>query len=550
VLEKPTTTTATARCPASARRMANNFFAYHGIWAPGIRMFRRVRFPTKALILALALTLPLLLLLAVLWSLSHDQSLQSRLDATRQHVEIAHGILRWARAQVENGNLTQTQAQQLALRQLATLRYDGNEYFWVNDMQPRMVMHPVKPELNGKDLRDFQDPTGNRLFQQFVSLVEKQGKGFVRYQWPKPGSDHPVDKVSYVMGFDDWGWIIGSGVYIDDVRAAARQGAAWIAAVLAAVMAVGGYLFICFCRVIDGGLRETSRHLRAMTSGDLTTTPRPWGTDEAADLLHELQAMQASVAAIVSRVRQSSTGIVGMSRDIAAGAEDLSTRTELAAANLQVSTAAMDQIASTVQRTAEHTAEASHVANAGAAMAAHGGQAMCEMVQTMDNIRTSATTVCDIINTVNGIAFQTNLLALNAAVEAARAGDHGRGFTVVAHEVRTLAQRCACAAQEIQRLITHTVQQVEAGADRVRASGKTIGEMVQASHRVDTLLAAVATSAVAQNREVTQVAGMFQELDRMTQQNAALVDRTAAAAVAMRAQADALASEVDRFRTA
>ena len=145
---------------------------------------------------------PMLALLAWLLTSQAEQAMQGRMDSTRQVVEVARGIVSAAHTEEAAGALTREQAQKLALRPLEKLRYDGKEYFWINDMQPRMLMHPIKPELNGKELGGMKDPNGLALFNAMVAVVRKDGKGFVAYQWPKPGSDKPVDKISFVQGFE------------------------------------------------------------------------------------------------------------------------------------------------------------------------------------------------------------------------------------------------------------------------------------------------------------------------------------------------------------
>jgi methyl-accepting chemotaxis protein len=444
--------------------------------------------------------------------------------------------------------MSREQAQMLARQAIAPLRYEGSEYFWINDMQPRVVMHPIKPELDGKDVGDLKDPSGLALFKAFVETVRKSGKGFVAYQWPKPGSDKPVDKISYVQGFEPWGWVIGSGIYIGDLRDALMQRLAWILAWVVIATLPACYLFLSFYRVMDGGLKETRRHLRAITDGDLTSTPSPWGKDEAAQLMLDLRAMQDSLRSMVLRVRASSDDIVHSSKEIANGAMDLSSRTESAAASLEQSAASMEQIASTVKSTSSHTDEASRVAHHNAEAAAQGGRVMAEVVHTMEGIRASSARIGEIIGTIDGIAFQTNILALNAAVEAARAGEQGRGFAVVASEVRSLAQRSAAAAREIKALIGTSVEQVESGTAVVRKAGVTIEDIVASSQRVNALLGEVATGAREQTLGIGQIGQAVQELDRVTQQNAALVEQTAAASSAMADQAHALAEEVARFR--
>ena len=539
---------ATLPAPPSSHPGRGDFFSYHGLWAPGVRLFRRLRFSAKAMIISLALVLPLLGLVG--WELYNQDraALKAREDATREHVEIASHIVAWAHAQEVAGKLDRAQAQRAAREAIATLRYGANEYFWINDMDARVLMHPMKPELDGQDASGIKDPNGVAVFKAFVAKVRESGKGFVAYQWPKPGSDKPVDKISYVQGFEPWGWVVGSGVYVGDLRDATWGLLIVDAAVVLASMLLAGYLFLSFYRVMDGGLKETRRHLRAMTEGDLTTSPSPWGHDEAAQLMLDLRNMQDSLRQMVLRVRRGSSEIVHSSSEIASGALDLSARTEQTAANLEESAASMEEITSTVKNSAEHAAEAARVAARNAEIATEGGQVMREVVHTMEAIRDSSNRIAEIIGTIDGIAFQTNILALNAAVEAARAGEQGRGFAVVAGEVRTLAQRSAAAAREIKDLIGRSVGQVEAGAGIVERAGTTMKDIVAASQRVDQLLGEIAHGAQEQSLGVGQIGAAVQELDRMTQQNAALVEETAAASSAMKDQAQALAHEVDRFR--
>ena len=533
---------------ALATADASGFFAHHGLWAPGVRLFRSLGFAAKAAIISLAFVVPSALLVAWLLMAQYQDAMQAHRDATRQHVEVAHGILAWAHAQESGGHLSREQAQQLARRSIAALRYDGNEYFWINDMHPRVVMHPIKPELDGKEVGDLKDPNGLPLFRAFVAKVQAEGKGFVAYQWPKPGGTQAVDKVSYVQGFAPWGWIIGTGIYVDEVWQVFVQRLAWVVGAVTGASLLAAYLFSSFYRVIDGGINETRRHLRAIAAGDLTTAPAPWGRDEAAQLMLELRTMQDALRDMVRRVRASGGIIVQSSHEIASGASDLSSRTESAAASLEQSAASMEQISATVKSSLASTEEAARVARHSAESAADGGRIMQEMVQTMEGIRASSARIAEIIGTIDGIAFQTNILALNAAVEAARAGEQGRGFAVVAAEVRTLAQRSAGAAREIKALIGGSVDQVETGAAVVRKAGAAIDEIVTSSRRVDALLGEVATGAREQSTGIAQIGQAVADLDQMTQQNAALVEQTAAAAGTMRSQAQALAQDVARFR--
>ncbi|NYT22784.1 cache domain-containing protein [Alcaligenaceae bacterium] len=538
------------RAPRRARADTGkgDFFAYHGVWAPGIRLFRRLSFKAKAGIIAAVIVLPLLALLGWQLAARNDDALQARMDATRQVVEVAHSILASYHAREAAGELTREQAMAQALRDIARVRYGGDEYFWVNDMQPTMIMHPISPQLDGQALGGVKDPNGLDLFNVMVAVARQHGEGVVGYQWPRPGGNVPVDKISFVKLFEPWGWIIGSGVYADDIREAALKRLAWNSGVVALSLFVLAYLFWSFYRVMEGGLLETRRHLHAMKEGNLTTSPAPWGSDEPAQLMHDLADMQASLRSMVVGVRAAAEEILHSSNEISSATVDLSARTEHAASNLQETAAAMEQIRSTVSNTTENTMEGAQVVEQNADAAASGARVMREMASTMSGIRDSSSKISEIIGTIDSIAFQTNILALNAAVEAARTGEHGRGFAVVAGEVRTLAHHSAAAASEIKKLIGTSVSQVQTGAAIANEAGAAIEAIVASSQRANELLSEIATGAREQSVGVEQIGKAVSDLDDMTQHNAAMVQETVAAASAMRDQAIRLSREVARFQ--
>jgi methyl-accepting chemotaxis protein len=320
------------------------------------------------------------------------------------------------------------------------------------------------------------------------------------------------------------------------------------AAVMFIALTLSLYLFICFGKVLGGGLREVAFHIDAMRDGDLTTQPRAWGADEAAGLMHTLSAMQASLRRIVLQVRGASDSIVHASSEISTGSLDLSSRTEQSAASLEETASAMEQISATVRNNEDALKEATQLALTNADGADRGGQIIAQVVATMQQINASSGRIGDIIGTIDSIAFQTNILALNAAIEAARAGEQGRGFAVVASEVRALAQRSSGAAREIKALINHSVEQADNGSRVVQAAGTAIDEIVSTARRVRELLDDVAAGAREQTLGIAQSAKAVQELDTATQQNAALVEETAAAAASLKDQALSLSSEVAQFK--
>ena len=298
------------------------------------------------------------------------------------------------------------------------------------------------------------------------------------------------------------------------------------------------------CRPLD----EAQKVATAITNGDLTRSVQVNGKDELAALLQALGGMQASLSRIVGEVRNSTDSIGTASEQIASGNQDLSARTEQAASNLQQTAASIDQINSTVRQSADSARQATQMAVVNAEVAVRGGQVVSQVVTTMNEINQSSQKIGDIIGVIDGIAFQTNILALNAAVEAARAGEQGRGFAVVAAEVRSLAQRSAQAAKEIKVLIEASVGKVETGSRLVAQAGTTIGEIVANAEKVSAFISDITTAAQEQSQGIGQVNAAVSQLDQMTQQNAALVEESAAAAESLKDQAARLAEVVRVFR--
>jgi len=478
--------------------------------------------------------------------------MQERQISVRQTVEAAHGLVVYYHDQASKGVITEDEAKKQAMEAIRPLRYSGAEYFWINDMQPRMLMHPIRPDLQGQDLSGNKDPTGLLLFMEFVKTVQKDGAGFVSYMWPKPGSEKPVEKVSYVKGFAPWGWVIGSGVYVDTVQSvfvSRLVQLGLITLVLAGVLVV---ISLVLARSILRQLGADPELLNGIThriaQGDLAVEI-PRATHEHS-VLHGIQAMRDSVVGIVTRVRQGSESVATASAEIAQGNHDLSARTEQQASALEETAASMEQLGSTVRQNADNARQANQLAVNASSVAQQGGEVVAEVVSTMRGINDSSKKIADIISVIDGIAFQTNILALNAAVEAARAGEQGRGFAVVASEVRSLAGRSAEAAKEIKALITDSVERVEQGSALVDKAGVTMTEVVTAIRRVTDIMGEISAASSEQSTGVSQVGDAVTQMDQATQQNAALVEQMAAAAGSLNSQARELVDAVAVFRLA
>jgi methyl-accepting chemotaxis protein len=477
--------------------------------------------------------------------------MEERENAVRQTVELAHGLLTHFQNQVVQGKMPEAQAKQEALTALQKLRYSGEEYFWINDMHPTMVMHPMRPELVGKDLSEMADPTGKHLFVEFVNMVKANGKGFVPYMWPKPGSAAPVQKISYVQGFSPWNWIVGSGVYVDTVNATlavrAMSFAAGAFALIGVLFAVGVVISRSILKQLGGEPAQALEITHRLADGDLSVKIDLKHPQDPS-LLVAIAQMRDKLALIVSQVRQSAESIATATSEIAQADQNLSSRTESQASALEQTAASMEELNSTVRQNADHAAEANQLALSASSVAVQGSEVVTQVVDTMKGINEASRKISDIISVIDGIAFQTNILALNAAVEAARAGEQGRGFAVVASEVRALAGRSAAAAKEIKTLIDDSVQRVDIGTALVDKAGSTMQEVVSAIDRVTHIMGEISTASKEQSQRVSQVGEAVTQMDQVTQQNAALVEEMAAAASSLKSQAEDLVQTVALFK--
>nr|WP_316641726.1 methyl-accepting chemotaxis protein [uncultured Roseateles sp.] len=339
----------------------------------------------------------------------------------------------------------------------------------------------------------------------------------------------------------------GDEAYKESQSAYASTRIAVVGLMLGALV-LGAVLALLITRSITGPIARAVVVAETVAAGDLTSDVRVDSADETGQLLAALKKMNDNLVGIVGQVRNSADSIATGSAQIATGNADLSQRTEEQASNLQQTAASMEQLTATVKQNADTARQATQIAGGASSAAAQGGRVVEQVVSTMGEITDSSRKISDIIGVIDGIAFQTNILALNAAVEAARAGEQGRGFAVVASEVRSLAQRSAQAAKEIKTLIGTSVEKVENGSRLVHEAGQSMGEIVTQVKRVNDLISEISAASVEQSTGIGQIGDAVNQLDQVTQQNAALVEESAAAAESLKHQAASLAQTVSVFK--
>ncbi|RJP68903.1 MAG: HAMP domain-containing protein [Ignavibacteriales bacterium] len=626
--------------------------------------------------------------------------------ATKKATEIAYSVLTQLQEQIKEGKITEDEAKARAIEVIKALRYEGDQYFWINDLGPTMIMHPFKPELNGKDLSNNKDPNGKKIFVEFANVCKQNGEGMVDYMWPKPGVDKPVPKISYVKLFKQWGWIVGTGIYVDEVEASVsvlRNKVLVIIVVVIALVITFAYIFskkltqpllnlqqaadkvavgdvdlnlvsksndeigrleksfsimvtnikeqaeyanqislgnldikfspksekdilsISLNKVVAtlkmlvdelkqltkaasegelsargkddnfyGGFKEIifglnntlnatlapinegSKILSVLATGDLTERMSGSYSGDHQIIKNSINTVADSLSKALLEVNEAVSETASAATEISSSTEELASASQEQSAQTAEIATAVEEMSKTVLENSKNTSFAAELARNAGLKASEGGEVVRKAIKGMEEIAevvsNSAETVFtlgnnsnkigEIIQVIDDIADQTNLLALNAAIEAARAGEQGRGFAVVADEVRKLAERTTKATKEIADMIKQIQvvtseavksmhkgkEKVEDGKLLVNQTGNVLKEIITESQKVTDIITQVAAAVEEESASTEQVSKNLESINSITQESAAGIQQIAKASEDLSRLTENLQSMVDRFK--
>ena len=458
----------------------------------------RLSFRQKTLALLFASMIPIwLIVLGYVLPLMKSNMYEDRKIAVRNTVDVISTITNHYYSLYQKNVLTEDEAKTQALKSIEASRYSGSEYFWINDFNPTMVMHPIKPEMNGKDLSSYKDPNGKALFVEAATIAKtEKGEGFIDYMWSKPGSPHPEPKISFVRKFAPWNWVIGSGVYVDDIEKAVFDFRMKVIAGFLVALTLAFFVFYFF----------TGRLMNILSKTVKETTEAGEQVLTASNMLATAgQNVAQGATESAMKIEESNSSVNALNDIVVANKTRAQTAAELA-------------------RQSEDSAE-------------RGMREVKQLMAAIDNMAKTSEEITKAMAIIDDIAFQTNLLALNAAVEAARAGEQGKGFAVVADAVRGLASKSADAAKEVQAVVQNSIEQSLSSQKLARQSDEALDKILNSVKRVNILNQEISESTEHQSSGIHNIQMAMKALEDQSHNFASAAEETAATSEEMSSQA-------------
>ena len=515
-------------------------------------MFKNIKMGTKLLFLTILFVVAAAAIVQVLSYLSMQDNLyEEKRTFTKEMVSAAVSVLHKQQELVKTGKLSEQTAKAQAKTIIKNMRYeDGKGYIWINNSEmphAKMIMHPIKPELDGTVLKgnvyncaEYQGKTDANMFAVMVKVTQNSAdnKGFVKYLWAKPGYDRKQLKISAVEYDPKWDWIIGTGIYVDDVQRKLSTILKQQLLIVGILLVVIIIIVVFFARSISKPIQELAGLAETLAQGKLyvEVPPRYLGRkEEIGQLAGSLNNMVQNLREVVMAVASATSNVTSGSKQLTSSSEQLSQGANEQAASVEEVSSSIEEMTSTINQNADNADQTEKIAQKSATDAREGGEAVTNTVTAMRNI-------ADKINIIEEIARQTNLLALNAAIEAARAGEHGKGFAVVASEVRKLAERSQTAAAEISDLSANSVSVAD-------SAGSLLQKIVPDIQKTAELVQEINAASNEQSSGADQINTAIQELNKVVQQNASASEELSATAEELQAQAQRLADSMSFFDT-
>ncbi len=536
-----------------------------------MKFLNDLKLGTKILVLCSVLLLSFIIFIEGFVIPTINETVEAKSISKMQSlVEAAYSTLEYYYNQAQSGALTQEKAKELAKNEIKRIRYGNDDYFWINDYTPTMIMHPIKSELDGQNLSDYKDPTDFKLFVAFVEVVKAKGEGVVNYQWPKPGKDKPQPKMSYVKGFSQWQWVLGSGIYIDDLDEIKAGINNKIRVFLIAFVILTIAMMAIIVIPLNLSVKKLLKHLERLSNYDFSKLIDIEQKDEIGIVAKAFNNMITRVQALLREVENMGVNVAESSQDVMSSSRTMSRVSgEVAAATSELAKGSTEQAESTIrskdkideivdglgkivadmEHSEELTQKSKEMIEIGQKSVHYQQEKMLISKQITTNVGTTISKLSErskeighIVDVIKGIAIQTEMLSLNAAIEAAHAGEQGKGFAVVSGEVKKLAEQSGKSVKQIQNIVNEVMEIIEqtvaevnnveaaveeqekALSDTINSFGTITGIVIRIAERVKDVTKEahqLNTNAKQAEDEINRIAGIAQNAAAGTEQVAA-----------------------------